>query len=546
MRLPKTSRRSRLSRRESILLGLLLTSVLLVGGWKIYRTHTVTQWTEAYLPSIEKQAQSKSHDGDTDFLFILATRQVQAQNFAGATNTLKKLVTLGKNDPLLWRTWAACAVLSGDAKTGAAILKMGENNPIAGKEVKEALGRCQNIPADALPSDVALAICPEGPDAFVKTYLPQASLAFLPSSGFATCEKQAKENPNDIPTQVRWARALQKNQRLGEAQLVLQSVLQKDGKNYDAKLLLADIYSALKTYAKAGNLYQAILKEKPDDPAAVLGVAHCAVEVKLIYKAMENAQKAVKLLPQSAEAWATLGRAYFNQKMRWDKAVESFDKAQALDANYLDYCGPYYDALRLVGRTGDAEKMIRQRLEQKPDDAFAHYLLATALLDKPQTLEIEKQAEQELQRAVTLAPNAVMAQARLGEFLLGKDKPKEALPHLRTALSDDRYNGKVATLLARALKRVGETEEAAIAEENAQKLNIYLKERQGVEDNLSREPTNLALRKKLLDILQRGGEEDKANREQETITILEKYPEQAKKGLTALLEAQTITGSSRP
>jgi tetratricopeptide (TPR) repeat protein len=539
-------RSPKLSRREKILIGVLLIGTLLFGGWKVQRAYTVTQWREAYLPELERLSAKNIHETDTDFLSALATRQIQARDFTGATTTLKKMVTLGKSDALLWRTWAACAVLGDDTKMGAAILKLGENNPLVGKDLQEAIKRCETIPPDASIADIAVAICPEGPEAFAKNYLPSTSLVLLARDGFATREEQAKTKPDDLPTQIRWASALQQNRRLGEAQLVLQKALQKDPKNYDAKLLLADVFRDSKTYAKAGNLYQDILRDRPNDPAAILGVARCAVEVRLIYKAMENAQKAVTLLPNSAEAWATLGRAYFNQKMRWDKSVESFDKAQSLNPEYLDYCGPYYDALRIVGRPADAEKMIRRRLQQKPDDAFAHYLLATALFDKPQTPEVEQEAEKELRHSIEIAPDAVMAQSRLGEFLLGKDKPKDALPYLRAALTADHYNGKVATLLARALRKVGELEEASVADENAQKLNKYLGERSGMEESLNREPTNIALRKKYVDLLRQGGETAKADREQETVGILEKYPEQAKKGLAALLEAQTITGSSRP
>jgi predicted Zn-dependent protease len=536
--------------RQKILVGVLLLLALGAGGIWGRGAWQQAERRELFLPDLE--ARAKDSPRDENIQLALAYRLIQARLFAPAAAALQKGAEAGNADLTLWQTWAAANAASGDTGLALAVLKTGANDPKIATALKAAAGRLQALPQDASPFDAALAISPEGPEALTR-YLPRSPLSGLIESqgrrnpaqaGFATLETLSKERPKDDEIQKLWARALAKNRRFPDAETALIARLKEKPEDYELILTLADVRYQAGLPARAGSLYRACVKERPDDFRAVLGLAKSATDKSLIYLGASSAEKAVKLNPKSADAWVCLGRSHFNQKLRWDKVIEAFEKARALEPGRLEFYGELYDALRLSGRFEEAQKILRERLATAPDDARAHYLLGTALLDNPSGPGSDVEAEKSLKRSLELYPDSATGSTRLGQFLLDRDRPAEAMPWLQRATELDPYSDRAFTLLARAFRQQKQTAQAEQAERIARNLNRYKQALQPLEEQRLREPTNVSVRKKLAVLYREGGEDQKAKQEDETVYMLEKFPERAEKGLKGLMNERQLAAST--
>ena len=78
--------------------------------------------------------------------------------------------------------------------------------------------------------------------------------------------------------------------------------------------------------------------------------------------------KALELDPMLAEAWAGLGLMYQQELTAesWFKAVDVLEKALAMNPGLIDASNWLHNALQLVGRPGDAGKVVMDMIERDP------------------------------------------------------------------------------------------------------------------------------------------------------------------------------------
>ncbi|HTQ97485.1 MAG TPA: tetratricopeptide repeat protein, partial [Candidatus Acidoferrum sp.] len=152
--------------------------------------------------------------------------------------------------------------------------------------------------------------------------------------------------------------------------------------------------------------------------------------------AIRYAQLAIERKSDCEYAYNTLGRAYF-ATARFEEAAAISERA--LEANGDDYNTylPYRNAFLRLGRVKDVEHVrdrllavLRQQLEQVPEDVRARILTATELA---QAGEIEE-TERHLQMALALRPNDtnVLYNAACAYGIL--KKKREALDTLKKAI----------------------------------------------------------------------------------------------------------------
>lgn len=132
----------------------------------------------------------------------------------------------------------------------------------------------------------------------------------------------------------------------------------------------------------------------------VVAKLRAALDAGALEDAAGHARKATRKWPQDGEAWVLAGMVAAELEVP-EEAVMAFDRALALDADDVD---------ALVGRAGawldraDTEKALvdgRAAVELAPDDAEAHFVLATALELAGRT----KEADREYRRAERLDPD---------------------------------------------------------------------------------------------------------------------------------------------
>jgi len=145
----------------------------------------------------------------------------------------------------------------------------------------------------------------------------------------------------------------------------------------------------------------------PDLPEVLVARARVSYALGKYSEAVLLAQHAIERKPDCEGSWNILGRALF--------ASARFEEAAALADRALEYNGddyntyiPYDQSMERIGRKTDAENVrrkmgivLRQQLEQVPEDVRARVLLATNLAYFSQDTD---EAIRHLQTAVALRP----------------------------------------------------------------------------------------------------------------------------------------------
>lgn len=210
-------------------------------------------------------------------------------------------------------------------------------------------------------------------------------------------------------------------------------------------------------YAGVGNIFGLIHEFRDQSPKWIeKGLAACdralaidsnlaevaAARARVFYaerkydEAIRYAQLAIERKSDCEYAYNTLGRAYFSLGRFEDVAAIA---ERALEANGDDYNTylPYRNALARLGRVKDVENVrerllvvLRQQLEQVPEDVRARILMAAELAGMG---EVEE-SERHLQMAVALRPNDtnVLYNAACTYGIL--KKKQEALDTLKKAI----------------------------------------------------------------------------------------------------------------
>src|SRR5262249_42775391 len=122
-------------------------------------------------------------------------------------------------------------------------------------------------------------------------------------------------------------------------------------------------------------------------------------------------KRAVTLYPENMELHLWLGQAYgFARPPRWDEAVRHFTAAWALNPRNPAALLNLGNAFSELHRYDDAIPILRAATLQVPGHEGSAVLLARALKAKGALVE----ATDVLQKAVQLAPDAVVAWSELG------------------------------------------------------------------------------------------------------------------------------------
>jgi tetratricopeptide (TPR) repeat protein len=519
-----------------------------IGAYVLMHAWQETTLREAYLPQLEARTRQDPHNGRLQAL--LGARLAEAKEYPGAIDALTQAVASGESTEPVWLTWAAATAASGDPARADAVLRLGMRDARLVPGLQAALDRRSGLGGSPPPSVLAHALCPQGPHALAAAC---AGGSFLNSvaegwgrrhpeaSGYATREHWAREQPQNALAQRLWGEALARNRRLPEAEETLRRALALDPNTPETHLALADVLTREGAPGKAGLEYVACLKRRKDWLPALLGLGSVALDKKLLPIGVDAFERAVRQAPNLADAWVGLGRAQYNQRLNMGRALEAFQTAARLAPDRTDFWKDYAKALQANFRFDEAEALLRRRLAVASEDAESHFLLAQLLLEHNVTPERQAAAEAELRASLRLQPGVAEAESRLGQLLLDQGKRDEALAMLEQALRHDRLNLVATREMARAYRLAGRMQEAKAAQESAADLSEYLQRVVVLEDRLQRQPNDLQAHRELTGLYQRGGEDEKARREDDIVRVLQAHPKEAERGLKAIKSATSLS-----
>ena len=124
-------------------------------------------------------------------------------------------------------------------------------------------------------------------------------------------------------------------------------------------------------------------------------------------------RQVVQQVPRDENAWCFLGMACHDQG-RYDEAVEAYDRALAIRANFPVALSNRGNTLKQLGRLDDAIASCQQALQYKPDYSTAYNNLGVAYVARGDLEE----AKATFEKSLELMPDGVVAQANLAAALV--------------------------------------------------------------------------------------------------------------------------------
>ncbi len=164
------------------------------------------------------------------------------------------------------------------------------------------------------------------------------------------------------------------SQKFIEAKEKAQLVLQKDPKNVDAHLLLANADAGLNNLEASLREVQEAIQLDPNRAASYLNQAYLQLTVNQAALAEESFKKAVQLDPKSATAITALGSLY-QQQRRWPEAEQQFRRAVEVESKSPLPRAALARLYLAEGQNAQAEQVLLEAKKALADNSEGYRML---------------------------------------------------------------------------------------------------------------------------------------------------------------------------
>ncbi|MBT8061525.1 MAG: sulfotransferase [Gammaproteobacteria bacterium] len=250
---------------------------------------------------------------------------------------------------------------------------------------------------------------------------------------------------------------------LPEAEQMCRRALISYPRDPNLMCLTGELCLRLRRPQEAITWFGRVLEMLPGYPRALEGKGKSLLAEKRPNKAVNVLRAAAEKLPDRVNTHLALGRALMMAGKR-DEAATVMEHALALDPGRAAVTRAS-DALQ-EGRTQEAEKTLREYLQQNPDDPIALRLLSQIAMDKQR----RRAAVRLLKRAVEVAPDFVLAWNNLAEVQMKEEQYEGALESVGRAIALDPRQPQAWSVKGNILSRAQRHEEALQAFDTALKF----------------------------------------------------------------------------
>lgn len=244
-------------------------------------------------------------------------------------------------------------------------------------------------------------------------------------------------------------------QQPAEAEKEAWQALRLNPANLEAAVLYGDAFVLGKNFAKAEEVYDAIVRQLPGQP---IGYVKMAALRKLQARPAEAAQLFSQALTHAPDDLVMLqdylvALVESNQAHQADRVLDQYLTKASRDPNLWRLAGRLYVSQR---KTEQAEKAFKKALELAPDVALVHFELGQLYL-------LERKlpaAESAFQAALKKDETNSEIHTALALVLASQHKVDAANTHYRRAVQLDRHNAVAANNLAASLTEQQEFDDA--------------------------------------------------------------------------------------
>jgi protein O-GlcNAc transferase len=235
---------------------------------------------------------------------------------------------------------------------------------------------------------------------------------------------------NVVQQKLQQALALHQKGMLSDAKEIYDEILKQKPDYFDALHLLGVIAYQTKNLHQAEELIGKAIKVNPNNAAAYSNRGTALKDLKRFDEAIASYDKAIALKPDFAEAYSNRGTALKDLK-RLDEAIASYDKAIALKPDFAEAYSNRGITLKDLKRFDEAIASYEKAIALKPDFAEAYYNRGNALQD----LKRLDEAITSYDKAIALKPDYAEAYNNRGSALKDLKRYDEAFAAYDKALA---------------------------------------------------------------------------------------------------------------
>jgi tetratricopeptide (TPR) repeat protein len=260
--------------------------------------------------------------------------------------------------------------------------------------------------------------------------------------------------------------------RFSQAITLLTGVRDNGHKTSEVDNLLAEAQEGIGQTQQALDLLREATTLAPQDERNYLDLAALCAAHKAYDLGLEVVNVGLHYLPHSNALVLQRGVIY-GESGKLDLAEKDFEAAGDADRDAASVgLGLTYIQGSEISRATD---LLRQRVREDPNNAALEYLFAESLIKsgvRPEDPDFVP-AQKALQQSVLLNPRFVYARVELAKLYLQQGKTDEAIANLRAAIAVDPTKVQIYAQLGNALRKKGETAEAATMFAKVRDLNNY-------------------------------------------------------------------------
>jgi tetratricopeptide (TPR) repeat protein len=250
------------------------------------------------------------------------------------------------------------------------------------------------------------------------------------------------------------AQAAYRARRFAEASDFCRQILLSDGRNSDAKTLLANCLSAAGQPANAEALFREVLQSTPQHFEAMLALSTLIASRGANEEATQILSRATLLRPTDPMANYRIGFVYLG--IGWNQeAADRFTQAAKLSSNVAEFQHFSGVALQRLGKTKEAASHYRAAISLNPSAVLTHFELGHLML----TVGDPASAITSIQKVVELDPKTPKGHFLLARALAEMHRFEEAEVSISRALDLDPKFAQAFVLRGRLLQQHGRFKE---------------------------------------------------------------------------------------
>ena len=287
-----------------------------------------------------------------------------------------------------------------------------------------------------------------------------------------------------IPAALQMAKLLYDRALVPEARQILVRLEGNGVVSADLQALLGHCYESERQPGLALEAYHRAIEADPSRIDYYEDLVALLLYLRKTDDALAEVNRAVGVAPKDARPWVWKGNVELHRNSAKD-AMESYQRAAKLDSSNADAALGIATIYFVTGQSDEAIAAYKTGITRFSGDARFYVACAEMLVESPDSLKLQDQAESMLRQAIKLMPESAEARYLLGQLALQQGRLQEALDELTRSVQSEPDRSKPHFALSGLYRRMGRADDAA------KEFALYQKLKQA-EENVA--PSTMSLR----------------------------------------------------